>query len=92
MKLNIERERGIFIDFVGFHDTYYDAFTYVTKKDSHYVTSPGHVDLDNRPPKTSASIDARRVAELDSGTTPSKKQYKPKQRNNYEIMQIIIKN
>ena len=41
----MEREGGIVIDFVGFHDTYYDAFTYVTKQDSHYVTSSDHVDL-----------------------------------------------
>ena len=93
VKLNIEREHGIVIDFVGFHDTYYDAFTYVTKQDSQYVTSPGHVDLDNnRPAKARVAIHAKRVAELASGTTPSTKKYKSKHPNNYEVMQIIIKN
>ena len=59
VKLNIEREHGTVIDFVGFHDTYYDAFTYITKQDSHYVTSSGHVDLDNRPLKVSVAIHAK---------------------------------
>ena len=71
--MNIEREHGTVIDFVGFHDTYYDAFTYITKQDSHYVTSSGHVDLDNRPLKVSVAIHAKWVAELASGTTPSTK-------------------
>ena len=44
VKLNIGRERGIVIDFVGFHDTYLDAFTYVTKQGSFYLTSPAYVD------------------------------------------------
>ena len=73
VKLNIERECGIVTDFVGFHDTYLDAFTYLTKQDSHYVTSPGHVDLDKRSLKTSTAIHANRVAELASRTTHQKK-------------------
>ena len=72
----MEREGGIVIDFVGFHDTYYDAFTYVTKQDSHYVTSSDHVDLNNRPPKTSAAIHTKQVAELARGVQPHRKNNK----------------
>ena len=87
--MNIGRKRGIVIDFVSFHDTYLDAFTYVTKQGSFYLTSPACVDQNNHPPKTSAAIHAKGVPELASRATPSKKQCKPKQPNNYQIMQQL---
>ena len=55
VKDQVVRESGIVCHFREFHTNYYDAFKYVTKEDTDYVTSEGHPDLNNVPRTMGAS-------------------------------------
>ena len=89
---NLCSKYGINVDFLGFHDTYYDAHQYVIKQDSHYVYSPGHVSLDNRVPKTAAAIRSKRVSEVAKTSIPSSKKLKSPRLDNSQVFHIITKN
>lgn len=93
VQLDFKRLYDIKLDFLDFHDTYYDAFKYVVKRDiNHYETSPGHPELDNRPPQTSAAINAKRVQEVAEGGRKARAPKRRKRLDNAEIFHIVVKN
>jgi len=83
----LSKEHGININFTAEHSNYYTAFTYVTKEDDDYVTSEGHPDLDNGPPRTMAASQARHSSqvETDHGVQGTKK----KRLSAYDVSCII---
>ena len=88
----ISKNYSIEVDFLGFHDSYYQAWSYVTKHDGHYVTSEGHPNLDNLPPQTAAALRAKRVAEVYIDKTPSKSTKKAARLDNTAVFHIITEN
>lgn len=90
VRQNLVNNYKINVDFQGFHDTYYDAFTYVVKQDKHYVTSPGHINLDNNPPQTAAAIRAKRVNEIAAPKVSSKP--KRPRLDNASVFHIVTDN
>ena len=79
----LERENGINVNFTSEHFNYYSAYTYVTKEDSEYITSDGHPDLDNGPPRTMAASEAR------SGFTDTVREGRRKRLTPYDVSCII---
>ena len=92
---NLKKLHGIDVDFHEWHDNYYQAYTYVTKFDSHYVTSPNHPVLSN-PPGTTQATGAKRARKQDSNinntTTNAKKNYKPARLTSENVGNIIRDN
>ena len=79
IKEQVVRESGTVCHFRKFHTNYYDAFKYVTKKDTDYVTSEGHPDLINVPRTMGASTKRRHSAiadEVGECSRPVEKQTK----------------
>ena len=99
VRLNLKKKHGIDVDFQGWHDNYYSAFTYVTKYDTDYITSPNHPALEN-PPKTSKATSAKRsCSQTDENPTTTsttkkrcQKPYKPPRLDGDQLGQIIRKN
>ena len=90
---NIKRQHGIDLDFQGWHDNYYSAYTYVTKYDPHFLTSPGHPTLDNPPSTSKATASKRHLAldiqaEIPKQSAP-KKQFKPPRLTSDAVAEII---
>ena len=98
VRKNVKKKYDIDLDFQDWHSHYYDAFTYVSKFDTHYQTSEGHPVLEN-PPSTDKAIAAKRERSSTSGDAkdgPSNKSTKkpfkhPKLRAS-DMGQIIRKN
>ena len=90
--------RGINVHFREWVTFYYDAYTYVTKQDRNYVTSPGHPPLANSPATRKAVQGKRRDVEADSnsqeGSSSVKKSKKtPRQRLDMgDLFNIVIRN
>lgn len=74
----IKNKYNIDLDFKEWHSNYHDAFTYVVKFDSHYVTSPGHVTLSN-PPRTTKATEAKRARASHSSDSPPKRRSRIKE-------------
>lgn len=89
----IKEKIGIDVDFLGFHTDYFDAFSYVTKQDSHYKQSPGHIDLGVHAPQTTAASRARnlRAAALPK-STKSARMKKPPRLDNAQVCELIVAN
>eukprot|EP00111_Clytia_hemisphaerica_P012115 TCONS_00035585-protein len=68
----IKNKYDIDLDFQEWHSNYHDAFSYVVKFDSHYVTSPRHVILSN-PPRTTKATEAKRAQAQHSSEAPPKR-------------------
>ena len=76
VRLNLKLNHDIDVDFQTWQDNYYSAFTYVTKFDTHYVTSKNHPVLSN-PSNTTKDTAAKRSRPLpkESITTTSPRAY-----------------
>ena len=59
VRLNLKLNHDIDVDFQTWQDNYYSAFTYVTKFDTHYVTSKNRPVLPNPPNTTKAKAPKR---------------------------------
>lgn len=93
---NLSSKYKIEVDFTEWHDMYHDAFSYVIKQDAHYVTSPGHINLDNNPPpRTAAAVKGKRLAcqrniKFEGNQQATKK--KQPRLDNTQIFNIIVAN
>ena len=92
VRANLLKKYGIHVDFLEFHDTYFHAFEYIIKQDTHYVTSPGHRKLDNSAPQTSAAISAKRKLTIEKKQSSEKSIKKRPRMDNSTIYHIIVKN
>jgi len=92
-RLNLKLNHDIDVDFKGWQDNYYSAYTYVTKFDTHYITSKNHPVLVN-PPKTAKATAAKRGAPTPAQSVNNKKQntYKPPQLTGSQVGDIIRAN
>ena len=59
VRLNLKLNHEIDVDFQTWQGNYYSAFTYVTKFDTHYVSSENHSVLSNPPNTTKATATKR---------------------------------
>ncbi len=93
----IDSQYKIKVHFREWITFYYDAYTYVTKQDVNYITSPGHPPLSNSPATRKAVQGKRRSHEEESDTTTeeqgkkSKKKARPRL-DMGELFNIVIKN
>ncbi|KXJ08125.1 hypothetical protein AC249_AIPGENE24816 [Exaiptasia diaphana] len=75
------------VNFSCNHNTYYTAYTYVTKTDKHFITSLNHPVLTD-PPATEQAIESRRKKAKNKST--SKKRGR-KRYTSYDVVQIVQK-
>lgn len=92
----LKKKYDIDVDFKEWQDNYYQAYTYVTKLDSHYVTSENHPVLSNAPSTCKATKAKRSLATLkEEGPTASsqkQKKYKTPPLRNEAVGDIIRTN
>ena len=90
LRLTLKLNHDVDVDFQTWHDYYYSAFTYVTKFDTHYVTSKNHPVLSN-PPNTTKATAAKRSCPLlkESITKNPQKTYKPPRLLPNQVGEII---
>ena len=71
MQQNLKKSYDIDLDFKQWHDNYYTAYTYVTKFDTHFVTSENHLVLNKAPLTSKATSTRRGLAFKETVTTNS---------------------
>ncbi len=94
-KQTVQNQHDIVCYFREFHTNYYDAYSYVTKKDSEYLTSTDHPVLNNSPPPTKNASRKR----ISSASDVRKKLVKPVENRKREeclditkLYDIVIEN
>ena len=75
-------------NFQEFHTNYYDAFVYVTKEDSDYVTSEGHPDLTNQPRTALASQQKRLSTNRQDNSHRGQSGSRPAKRAKLDILNV----
>ena len=94
---NLKKGYDIDLDFKQWYDNYYAGYTYVTKFDTHFVTSENHPVLNNAPSTSKATSSKRGLAFEETGTTNSvsakrQKTYKSPSLKNENVGEIIRQN
>lgn len=82
----IQNNHDIRVNFSSNHNTYYSAYQYVTKEDSHPFMSESHPDLSD-PPRTERAVSivkARGKARKGKGKHASKQRY-----STYDVVHVI---
>ena len=86
----LDEKYGIQVNFSDRHNTYYSAYSYVTKEDKEALHSPNHPDLRGAP-KTEKAIAAKRRKGKNNCDHGSRKKSRPKEKrlSVYDVQQII---
>jgi hypothetical protein len=89
---SIQRKYSIRCDFQEGYTVYHDAFTYVTKQDTNYITSPDHPSLENSPLTKNAIAANKRRSESNQRDGGRKAKGKEPRLDREHFYQIVIHN
>lgn len=86
VKKNLETEHNMFVNFSSIHVNYYTAYKYVVKEDGQALHSPGHPEVTNCIPKSTAASRKR----TGSSTSQSSMEHARKKRpRTFDVSQIV---
>lgn len=87
VKQTLEAENNIIVNFSSSHVNYYTAYKYVVKEDDNALHSPGHPDLGDCSPKSTA---ASRKRTKSSTAQSSSKGKKKKRLSAFDVSEIVV--
>lgn len=85
----LQTEHNVCVHFSNTHVNYYTAYKYVVKEDDHALHSPGHPDLADSCPKSTAASRKRAESSSASGSQASKRT-KKKRLSAFDVSEIVV--
>ena len=87
VKQRLEAEHNMTVNFSSTHVNYYTAYKYVVKEDDNALHSPGHPDLGDCSPKSTAASRKRAATSTSKCTT---KKGKKKRLSAFDVSEIVV--